>query len=86
MVARTILITAPDGLHARPAKELVALAKSFQSKILLRTDVKEVDAKSIIGILSLGLKNGTEVKVITDGADQDQALDKVCELLENLRD
>jgi len=80
-----IILTAPNGLHARPAKELVQIARSFPgTKVTLATDAKTVDAASILSVLSLGLKNGTQVLVGADGPDEEEALSAVVSLLSHL--
>lgn len=63
------------GLHARPAKTLVNLAKQFQSKISIEYGGKTVNAKSMIGILRLGVKRMGEITVVVEGDDEDKAAD-----------
>lgn len=72
------IITDPEGIHARPAGELVKEAKQFECKITLTKDGKTGDCKKILGLMSLAVKNGNEVKVTFDGADEDAA----CEAIE----
>ncbi len=87
MTTDRIILTAPNGMHARPAGELVKLAKSFApAKVTLRTSVKEVNAASMLAVLSLGMKNGTEVEVCVDGGDEDTILAAVSEFLLNIKD
>lgn len=64
----------PTGLHARPATELVSLAKKFQSNIRLRFGDEMADAKSLVKLLQLGVVNGARIKVSAQGADAEQAL------------
>ena len=56
MLSQKVVLTAPNGMHARPAGELVKLVKSLDGKILFATAAKEVSASSILALLSLGLK------------------------------
>ncbi len=72
------IITDPEGIHARPAGELVKEAKQFECKITLTKDGKTGDCKKILGLMSLAVKNGNEVKMTFDGADEDAA----CEAIE----
>ncbi len=62
------------GLHARPAAELVALAKRYQANIRVRSGEAVADAKSLVSILQLGAPKGTQVRVSAEGADADEAL------------
>ncbi len=87
MTTDRIILTAPNGMHARPAGELVKLVKGFApSKVTFRTSVKEVNAASMLGVLSLGLKNGTEIEVCVDGGDEASVLAAVTEFLLNIKD
>lgn len=70
MTSRTITVTAPNGLHARPTGDLVKLAKELApTKITLATEVKLANAASMISVIALGLKNGAKVEIRAEGAD-----------------
>lgn len=69
----TLVIQNETGLHARPAKALVKLAKGFESSISVRYGEQEVNAKSMIGILKLGVRKAESITVLIDGADEDVA-------------
>lgn len=84
MVSEKIVVKAKTGLHARPAAQLVALNKSYKSQIIIRNSVKEVNGASMISILSLGLKPGTEIEIIAEGEDETNALRAVLDFFENL--
>ena len=86
MTAKKVTITNETGLHARPASELVALAKTFESKISLSNGVKTVNAISTIQILTLGVKAGTEIEVIAEGADETVAVEAITKFMEQLKD
>ncbi len=86
MFQREIVIQNKTGLHARPASELVELSNRFASEIILVTDEDEINAKSIISILSGGVYQGTKVLLQVDGADEDTAGQQIADLLENLPD
>lgn len=73
----TYVITDPEGIHARPAGMLVKEAAGFQSKILIAKDGKEVDAKRIFGVMGLAAKQGQEITLRIEGADEDTAAEKL---------
>jgi phosphocarrier protein len=85
MYSRTVLIQNSTGLHARPASEFVACAKQFKSKISIRnvTEEDDVDAKSIMMLLTLGLAQGEEVEISARGEDEVEAVDKLVALVES---
>lgn len=76
-----VTITNQTGLHARPAALFVQAAKRFQSKIVVSKDGKEVDAKSIIGIMTLAAKQGTDIMIRAEGEDSELALEALGHLL-----
>ncbi|MBR5905693.1 MAG: HPr family phosphocarrier protein [Bacteroidales bacterium] len=87
MVSAKTVINAPTGLHARPAGELVALVKSFEgSAVKLATAVRSVNAASMLSLLSLGLKAGTEVEITVEGGREAEALAAVKAFIDNLAD
>lgn len=78
-------ITDEQGIHARPAGLFVKLAAGFVAKVTIGKDGKEVDAKRILGVMSLGAKKGSEVVVKADGEDEDTAIEALSNFLkENL--
>lgn len=86
MITRSITLSASDGLHARPASELVRLAKSMApTTVFIHNGVKKANAALMLSVLSLGLKNGSVIEVSAEGPDEAKALDAVCNLLESLR-
>lgn len=81
----TYTITDAQGIHARPAGELVKVAKGFSSTVKLTKDGKEGDCKKIFGIMGLGVKQGNEVVFTFEGEDEDAACDAVSKFMqENL--
>lgn len=79
------VITDPQGIHARPAGELVKAAKAFTSSITITKDDKTGDCKKIFGIMGLGIKKGNEVVITFDGEDEEAAYEAVSKLMqENL--
>lgn len=72
-----LIIQNPTGLHARPAKVLVNLAKKFQSTINVQHGAKRANAKSMVSVLTLGAVSGTQVTITADGPDEDEAIEQL---------
>lgn len=70
-------ITDPMGIHARPAGLLIKLTSQFSSSVSMTKEEKTVDAKRILGVMSLGVKQGQEVVITVEGADEDQAMEAI---------
>lgn len=83
MIKEKITLQNETGLHARPAGELAKLASAFKSNINLNVDGKTVNAKSILGIMSLGIKANTEIEIECDGGDEKEAMEKILEAFNN---
>jgi phosphocarrier protein len=83
MTEQIIKITNRAGIHARPAAVLVQAAKDFKSNIYLEKGRDRINAKSIMGILTLGATYGTEIKIIAEGEDEKQAVDAVVHLFDS---
>ena len=83
MVKKLITDELSSGLEARPAAMLVQVASQYESKIYLEAEAKRVNAKSIMGMMSLGLDNGENVTVSVDGADEEEAMKSIEEYLSN---
>jgi phosphocarrier protein len=81
VVDREVEIVNRLGLHARAAAKLVQAASAFESRVLLRLDGQEVDAKSILGLMLLAAAQGTRLHVVCDGADEEEALAAVAALI-----
>lgn len=77
MIQKSMQIQLSNGLEARPVAVLVQKASMFDSKIYLEVEGKKVNAKSIMGMMSLGLNAGEEVTVIAEGADENAAVDSL---------
>ncbi|WP_277674464.1 HPr family phosphocarrier protein [Piscibacillus halophilus] len=71
------------GLHARPAQQLVQEASRYSSDIKIVIGEKDADAKSILGVMTLGVEAGTTITLQTDGPDEDEALEKLTEMIKN---
>ena len=71
------------GLHARPASELVKLASTFKCEVFVTAGEKRVNAKSILAIMSAGVKANTEVEIECNGEEEDIAMEKILEAINN---
>jgi multiphosphoryl transfer protein len=70
----TLIVADPAGLHARPAARFVQAASRFQSRIVIRHDGREADAKSLIALLGLAIRPSSEIVLAADGPDADAAI------------
>ena len=82
MVERTVTIQNRNGLHARPAAEIVKTAAKFRCEITLIREDLEVNGKSIMGVMMLAAEFGSELVIRCDGADEKPALDALATLIE----
>ena len=82
MYAQEVTINNEVGLHARPATFFIQKANEFKSGIWVEKDERRVNAKSLLGVLSLGIVGGTTIKIIADGADEQEAVDALVKLVE----
>jgi phosphocarrier protein len=84
MPQRAVPIVNRLGMHARAAAKFVGLASQFRSDVLVSRHGREVNGKSIMGVMMLAAAKGTEVEIRTEGADDAaQALDALCQLIAN---
>ena len=81
MIERTVTIQNRNGLHARPAAEIVKTAAKFQSEITLIRDDLEVNGKSIMGVMMLAAEFGSTLTIRAHGPDAQQAVDAIAELI-----
>ncbi len=82
MISRSVTISNSVGLHARPATFFVQKANCYKSSIWVEKEDCRVNAKSLLGVLSLGISKGTEITVIADGADEAEAIDGLVALVD----
>ena len=82
MQDRVVTIINKLGLHARAAAKFVTLASSFASDIKVKRNSQEVNGKSIMGIMMLAASKGSEIRLIADGSDESQAIERLSELIE----
>lgn len=81
MVTKEVVVDNQVGLHARPATFFIQKANEFKSSIWIEKEDRRVNAKSLLGVLSLGIVKGTAVNLIADGADEAAAVDTLAELI-----
>ncbi len=74
LVKKKLIVKNKQGLHARPAAVFVQIANKFDSRITIRYEKEEVNGKSIMGILMLGVENGSSIIIEAEGADAHQAV------------
>ena len=77
MIKKPVTINLSTGLEARPVAQLVQIASQFNSEIYVEIGKKRVNAKSIMGLMTLGLRAGESVTVHADGSDEEDAVDKI---------
>lgn len=83
MITRNVTIKNSVGLHARPATFFIQKANSFKSSIWVEKDDRRVNAKSLLGVLSLGIVKDMSITLIADGADESDALDGLATLIDS---
>ena len=81
MCAKEVLVQNQVGLHARPATFFIQKANEFKSSIWVETEERRVNAKSLLGVLSLGIVGGVTIRIIADGSDEQQAVDSLVDLV-----
>ena len=83
MLKKDVTITNNIGLHARPATFFIQKANSYKASIWIEKDDRRVNAKSLLGVLSLGIAKGMTVTLISDGVDENEAISGLTELVLN---
>jgi len=83
MIERFVTVINRAGIHARPSALLVQTTKNFTSNIYIEKNNDRINAKSIMGIITLGASYGTELKIIADGEDEETAVDTIVRLFES---
>ena len=77
MIQKEVQIKLETGLEARPVAMLVQVASQFESTVYINSDAKKVNAKSIMGMMSLALDSGEKVVVIAEGSDEEKAVEEI---------
>ncbi|MDE5859419.1 MAG: HPr family phosphocarrier protein [Oscillospiraceae bacterium] len=83
MFVKDVMVQNQVGLHARPATFFIQKANEFKSSIWIEKEERRVNAKSLLGILSLGIVGGTQIRIIADGSDEEAAVNGLIELVES---
>jgi len=83
MTEQQVTIKNRAGMHARPAALIVKVAGQYDSEIFLEKSDERINAKSIMGIITLGASYNTEIKIIADGEDEQEAVEHIARLFEN---
>jgi phosphocarrier protein len=83
MTEKIVTVANRAGVHARPSALLVQTTKNFSSNIYLERNNDRINAKSIMGIITLGASFGTELKIIAEGEDEEAAVEAVVKLFES---
>lgn len=83
MYVKDVTVQNQVGLHARPATFFIQKANEYRCSIWIEKDERRVNAKSLLGILSLGIVGGTTIKIIAEGQDEEEAVDGLIKLIES---
>ena len=83
MCVKDVVIQNQVGLHARPATFFIQKANEYKSSIWVEKDERKVNAKSLLGVLSLGIIGGTSITIYADGADETDAVEGLVSLVES---
>ena len=81
MYVKEVTVENQVGLHARPATFFIQKANEFKSSLWVEKEERRVNAKSLLGVLSLGIVKGTAINLIADGADEKEAVEALIELI-----
>ena len=81
MYEKEVIVQNQVGLHARPATFFIQKANEFRSNIWVEKDERRVSAKSLLGVLSLGITRGTNIKIVADGTDETAAVEALATLI-----
>ncbi len=82
MYVKEVTVENSVGLYARPATYFIQKANEFKSSIWVEKEERRVNAKSLLGILSLGVVGGTTIKIIADGEDEEKAVEQLVKMIE----
>lgn len=83
MFSKEVVVQNQVGLHARPATFFIQKANEFKSSIWVEKDERKVNAKSLLGVLSLGITKGTAINITADGVDEEEAVAALVALIES---
>ena len=83
MYSQEAVVNNQVGLHARPATFFIQKANEFKSSVWVEKEERRVNAKSLLGVLSLGIVGGTNIRIIADGSDEEEAVSSLVELVKS---
>ena len=83
MCVKEVLVQNQVGLHARPATFFIQKANEYKSSIWVEKEERRVNAKSLLGVLSLGIVRGTSIRIIAEGSDEEEAVENLVELVKS---
>ena len=83
MLSKNLTVVNPSGLHLRPAGVLSQTAMKFKSDVIIESGEKRIVAKSVLNVMAAGIKCGTEINLICDGPDEEEALKTLSEAIES---
>ena len=83
MIVKDVTVQNQVGLHARPATFFIQKANEFRSSIWVEKEERRANAKSLLGVLSLGIVNGMQITLVADGPDEEEAVEALTDLIEN---
>ena len=83
MISREVQITNSIGLHARPATYFIQKANSYRASIWVEKEDRRVNAKSLLGVLSMGIAKGMTITIVADGTDEVNAVEGLSDLIDN---
>ena len=82
MISKTLTVVNPSGLHLRPAGVLSQTAMKFKSDVIIECGEKKIIAKSVLNVMAAGIKCGTEITLVCDGEDENEALETLTKAIE----
>ena len=83
MISKTLTVVNPSGLHLRPAGVLSQTAMRFKCDVIIECGEKRIVAKSVLNVMAAGIKCGTEINLICDGVDEEEAMKAMSEAIES---
>ena len=83
MISKTLTVVNPSGLHLRPAGVLSQTAMRFKSDVIIECGEKRIIAKSVLNVMAAGIKCGTEINLICDGVEEEEALKAMSAAIES---
>ncbi|MDA3128723.1 HPr family phosphocarrier protein [Aliibacillus thermotolerans] len=83
MLEKQVEVKLETGLQARPAAQFVQEANRFQSDIFIEKEDKKINAKSIMGIMSIAVRRGEKIQLVVDGVDEEEAMESLTKFIES---